>query len=252
MKAYVKSKPRVGRAKKLFFLFLSVSFTGLIFWSLNLSVFKVQKVNLVMDGSPENHVHLEVIRESVAPKLKAFEGQFIWQVPLSKISEKVSQDRRIKQATIRRFLAGHIDVKIIAHEPVALLLHQQKFYPIGLDGSLLPPVVKNLPNLPVLRGHIFFKDEQKRKKAIFLLENIPTEGQFSRKQISEISYHKKYGFQLILVKSATEVRVGEEHLVQRVKYLGRVLNYLASQQLQGRVIDARFRKKVVVRLRNQP
>ena len=52
--------------------------------------------------------------------------------------------------------------------------------------------------------------------------------------------------------SVAEVKVGDADFGPKFIRVEKVLAYLDSQNIKGRVIDARFSKKVVVRVRKGP
>ena len=121
------------------------------------------------------------------------------------------------------------------------------------SGSILPvKLSKQDIDLPILRGANFHKDEVLRGKAVALLREVPDRGLFSKQNISEIRYEKKNGFILHLVNRNTLVKLGKDNFVQKSSFIERAMSYLESQRLEGRVIDARYSKKVVVKLRNEP
>ena len=70
------------------------------------------------------------------------------------------------------------------------------------------------------------------------------------RSVSEIQYSKKDGLVLVLGLDDNTVIMGDREFKKRIDHVRRVVQYLRSENLRGRVIDARFSKKVVVRLRN--
>jgi hypothetical protein len=122
---------------------------------------------------------------------------------------------------------------------------------VGRDASLLSRL-KSPIDLPLLRGAQFFEDVQLRRQAVDLMNEIPFEGVFHQGLISEVRFDKHKGFELLLTNGWTRVNMGKEDFSRRVRFIERVLNYLQEHKMQARVIDARFSKKVVVRLRNAP
>jgi hypothetical protein len=57
---------------------------------------------------------------------------------------------------------------------------------------------------------------------------------------------------MTLIQPAVQVVLGEDSLNTKVERVAQVLNYLSAEQIKGRVIDASFSKKVLVRLRKGP
>jgi len=85
-----------------------------------------------------------------------------------------------------------------------------------------------------------------------LIDKTQGTSELQAKNISEIFYSKKEGFKIFLKGVATEVRMGDSDFGPKISRVEKVLSYLDSQNVKGRVIDARFSKKVVVRVRKAP
>jgi hypothetical protein len=124
-----------------------------------------------------------------------------------------------------------------------------RVYPIARDGTLMPALaLKDVPNFPLLRGKEFLSDVSLRERAIQLMEAIPSEGRFARSMVSEIM-HSPDGFSLYLGGQIAEVKMGDDEFELKANRVEKVLSYLHNRGLKGRTIDARFAKKVVVRVR---
>jgi cell division septal protein FtsQ len=157
-------------------------------------------------------------------------------------------------------LPNSIRIDVTPHVAVANVLGNQSdvMYPVARDGSVLPAVeASEAPDSPILRGEQFLKDSHLRARVLEILDAIPDAGSFSRDQISEMYLDKNNDFLLTLKKNGSQVNIGHENFDPdvfrtRAGRVGRVLNYLEDQQMVGRVIDARYSKKVVVKLRNEP
>lgn len=81
---------------------------------------------------------------------------------------------------------------------------------------------------------------------------LKEENPLSSQKVSEILFDKKQGFSLILTPEAEIVRLGFDNFEKKIGMAKKVFSYMQSKGLKGRVIDVRFSKKVVVRLRNAP
>jgi cell division septal protein FtsQ len=202
------------------------------------------------------HVYLfPKIKEALDQKLKPLYGQHILKIDLEKVLSAVEKDLRIKDATIARVLPNTIQVKISPYTPIANILstRNNKFYPVARDGEVLPPVATSeVPDAPILRGEIFLKKEEIRIGAVELLKALPESGSVSVHTAAEITYDGKKGYQILLSSSALQIWMGFDDFASRISQAKRVVDYLESEKLSGRIIDARFGKKVVVKLRNAP
>jgi cell division protein FtsQ len=104
----------------------------------------------------------------------------------------------------------------------------------------------------LLDGEQFEKNIEMRKKAIRLMSEVPADGKFSKRNISELRYDPKEGFWATLIQSGIRVKIGEENIPLKSARVAQVIEYMETRQLEARVIDANLSKKVLVRLRKDP
>lgn len=201
-----------------------------------------------------NQVLQRKLKEDLSEQLESYAQKSIWSVPLESILHSIQSDSRVENVTVRRQFPNRVELQVHPVKPQLLLLGRKgKFHPVAKDGRLMPPLlVGESPNLPILRGLNFFKEKQTRKDLVQIYLKLPESGRFSRAQISEIRRNSKKETTLFLNEFGHQVVVSkklDESLVARVE---QVLSYLESRSIKSRVIDARFSKKVVVRVRNAP
>lgn len=195
----------------------------------------------------------EKIKSTLEPELAAYAGRYFWQVNLERIAEIARRDKRVKDVVLEREFPSRVKVRVEPRTPVlAYFTESGRVSPVAADGTLLPPVpAMEAPGLPLLRGREFPKDPALRESAIDMVRRIQAAGGFENRPISEIVYNQKDGFDIYL-PGALQVKMGDTDFGPKVSRVQKVLNYLDSRQIEGRVIDARFAKKVVVRVRNTP
>ncbi|MGE0762711.1 MAG: cell division protein FtsQ/DivIB [Bdellovibrionales bacterium] len=205
------------------------------------------------DGSDQPQLFAR-IQTSLQKELKNYQGKWLWQARLSEVLQKVQADRRVRSARVDRVFPNRLRVVIEPQQPVMAWADEVgRLFPVATDASLLPALPLNeVRDMPLLRGKVFKNDLSLREQAIALLGALPESGPLARERVAEISYTQKNGFALMLTQSGIEVRLGVTEIEKKTERIAQVLNYLQDQQLRGRVIDARFAKKVVVRLRNAP
>lgn len=204
-------------------------------------------------GSVE-HLLFERIKSSLTPQMKIYEGRLVWQLPLRQVYDLVSKDKRVKKVAVYREFPSKVRMEIEPHTPVlAYFARDGRVYPVARDATLLPALLTfESPDLPILRGDELRDEPSLRELAIDLLSTIPEEGSFSRNLVSEILYNSKDGFKVFVTGASSEVKLGDTDFGPKISRVQKVLSYLESQNIKGRVIDARFSKKVVVRVRNTP
>jgi cell division septal protein FtsQ len=222
--------------------------------ALNPSWIRIESVQVDLANSSHEDLLFQRIRKSLEPQFKYLEGKYFWQVPLKQVYEITSKDRRVKRLSVRREFPSQVWVEIEPYTPVlAYLSGDGRIYPVATDATLLPALApSDAPDLPFLRGEDF-KDEPKlREAAIDLYNTLPDDGALSKKTVSEIYYSKKDGFEVYVSGQTSDVKMGDTDFGPKISRVQKVLSYLDSQNIKGRVIDARFSKKVVVRVRKAP
>lgn len=229
--------------------------TGLgIYLSFNPHWIKIENVQISLAPESNEDLLFQRIKTTLVPQTQKLAGRFVWEIPLSEVYNLVAADKRVRKVSVYREFPSRLNIVIEPYTPVlAYLGGDNRIYPVAADATLLPPQpLKDGQDLPILRGDEL-KDEQKlREAALDLFDHLPTDGQLRRKNISEIVYSKKNGFQLFVSGLPSEIKMGDSDFGPKISRVERVLTYLDSQNIKSRVIDARFAKKVVVRVRKAP
>ncbi len=233
---------------------LAAALAGGVWLLFNPYWIKIESVQVVLAPTSTQDLLYQRIKTSLAPQFQYFAGRFFWEVPLSKVYEIAAKDKRVRKVQIYREFPTKLRVEVEPQTPVlAYLSSDNRIYPIAADATLLPALtLQDVPDLPILRGEEF-RDEQKvRETALELFEMIPAEGNLRKKAVSEILYSRKDGYRIFLNSVSSEIKMGDADFGPKLSRVEKVLAYLDSQNIKGRVIDARFSKKVVVRVRKGP
>lgn len=245
MKAYVRLITVLG---------VTAVLAGAVYLGAEAGWGRLEPVDVVMAPGSDQQQLFAHIQGSLQKELKAYQGKWLWETSLPKILDEVQDDRRVRSARIDRVFPNRLRVVIEPHQPVMAWVDDVgRLFPVATDASLLPDLpLHEIRDMPLLRGKQFKTDQLLREQAIQLFERLPVAGPLARERVAEISFSEKNGFSLMLVQSGIEVRLGTNDIERKSERIAQVLNYLQDQQLRGRVVDARFAKKVVVRLRNAP
>lgn len=225
------------------------------FYSLNrVGFFNLQKVDISFEGSREHDQFLAPFKKNLQEVIELEEGKSLWKLNLQQIADKVRSQKWVKGAQILRRWPASLSVQIVPKEIKLLYLSKSgKMLPIVPDGSFLDSVsLANSPDVVLLKGENFENNVEMRKKAVQMIGEIPEDGWFSQKNISELNYDGKEGFWVTLIKSGVQVKMGEEHFALKASRVDRVMKYMENRQFDARVIDANLSKKVLVRLRKGP
>lgn len=190
------------------------------------------------------------IEKQLKNMASVYYGQSLFQVNIKELARQIEAQRPIKKAHVVRRFPDKLRVEVVLHRPVAVLLTgKNKFFPVSRTGEILNEVkVSHLPDLPIVRGRAIEKNKDAMAGAIDLILKLPPEGRFSERGISEVYKSAKNGYVAVLKTTGTEVLLGEKDFLTRSRQVSKVLKYMDDERLKGRVVDARFGNKVVVKL----
>jgi cell division protein FtsQ len=242
---------------KLFVAFgvLPAVIAGSMYWLNENGFFNINQVEIVLVDSPVSQSNFySPMADKLEKQMLEFKGQSLWSVKLSQVVGLLNSQNWIESHSISRSWPSALTVKIKPHDIKLVYLGKNgKYMPIISDGSFLDTVdSKQAPDVTLLEGENFLQKKELRQKAVKVLKEIPADGTFSRKTISEIRYDQKDGFSMTMMKTGIQVKIGEEQVGIKSARVSQVVDYLQTRQFDARVIDANLSKKVLVRLRNDP
>jgi cell division protein FtsQ len=227
---------------------------GSMYWLNEKGFFNISQVEIVIvDGQAQANFYQPLI-EKLEKQMSPFKGQSLWSVKLSQVMAILDSQNWIENHNLARSWPGVLKVKVKPHDVKLLYVGKNgKLFPIIEDGSFLDGVdAKQAPDVTLLDGDVFAQQKQLRSKAVKVIKEIPNEGSFSKKTISEVRYDSKDGFSMTMIKTGIQVKIGEEQVALKSARVAQVVDYLQSRQFDARVIDANLSKKVLVRLRKDP
>lgn len=239
-------------------IFYSLCLAGLIgigvYYFPHITLFQIQEIPVEIKSSSTHQYFAEQMKDNVKAKLSFLNEQNVWLVSLKKIYEQVSSESWIESINLKRVFPNRLKIDIKSKEIIFVFVNQKnEFIPILEDGLTVPAQAANLlPDVPVLRIKKNIFNEETLKKITALMKLIPRENFFSLSNIKEVNWSDDEGLSLSLLKPDAEIIFGSEEIDKRSKRVQNVLSYLDTQSQKARVIDSRFSKKVLVRLRKGP
>lgn len=232
---------------------------GFAIWSLDQNgFFEIQTLDIQVNTQSDQKNYIKAYVNDLNQQLENFKGQSLWQVELSQVKVLLQQEKWIKEFRVYRTWPSTLSVEMTAQE-IAFLYSDAKqmtkgvLRPMNMEGEFLPEVdTRQAPAKAFLKGEVFLKDMNKRKKAIELLRSMPAEGKMAVDQLSEVNYDSKVGFWISMIQSDMKVQLGDDQFSMKTARVSQVLDYLEKKNLKARVIDANLSKKVLVRLQQNP
>jgi cell division protein FtsQ len=238
-------------------LFLGLIFAvtcGLYFQLSGSEFFKIQKVKVFIENEDSSRFSSLSALEKVSQAADKMRGQDLFRVDLTGLQNQLHDEDWIQSFQISRRWPSQLEVRIRPQAVYFSILNERgKLLPVIESGKVLQEVaVSRAPEAPVTRQSEFINNDKLRARAIEILKNIPLQGEFSRKSISEIEFDNSRGFLLTLSDGNISVKLGENNVRQKSLQITQVMHYLKERQFQARVIDANLSQKVLVRLRKDP
>ncbi|HEX4923393.1 MAG TPA: FtsQ-type POTRA domain-containing protein [Bdellovibrionales bacterium] len=214
-------------------------------------LFKIAHVQLIASPDSSGQMMFDEYRESLERRLAKIKGVDIWEADVGGIAAHAESLPWVRKVSVRRIFPSTIRVEVEPKAIAAVIATDKgRLLPLSNEADLLPPLpATKFPDVPVIRDRKIFKDEALRKKTVGILRELPDKGLMGRANIAEISADQGEEFWLSLVEDNLKVKIGSTHVPLRAARVEKVLEYLRSNNMQARVIDADFSKKVVVKLR---
>ena len=236
--------------KKIFLFILilaggmSLLFFGWFFYSA-----EVEFVELKTDPHFKNAHWTPALKQKFMSRLNSYKNQKIRSISLNQMAHDLRELHPAAELRIHRQLPNRIIVFLKKSKPLLLLLRDQgEKIPISFQGDLQPPLNLNqFPDLPILRGELFYKNQDLRREICSLIGKLPNKGLLISKNISEITYNKKKkSFRLFLIPGYTTLEVTSNPSVKQIRNINFVLKYLIQRKMKERTVDARWEKKIIV------
>ena len=239
------------------FLFLLVSLTIILlttcfYYIDNSNFFKLKYIDISYT-SPHQIKHFYWLDRinSLKQKWGSFKGRNLWNIRISKIKKKLSKETWIKEFQVQRKWPNRLNVLLTPRKILAIEINNQAVVlPLSENGDTLDPSPLTRSVIaPVLRysqQSSLQNNKKTRTRVTHLLSHLPSQGYLSLSQIDEVAVEQNRIY-LHILKEKIKIWLGEKHIPIKVARVERVLEYLKSQNITNRVIDAHLSQKVLVR-----
>ncbi len=241
--------------KKTSFVIIILTIGFLCFFLSDDELFEVKKVNISVNSGLEGNKDYFMVQSSLGEKLVNIKGRNLWSIGLKKATEVAVEDPRIEKIELSRKIPNTIIAKVTAETPLFYFSSKGSLnYVVTMNAKIID-IKKNKNayiDLPILKGEIFRKNIEKRQFIIEWFNELPAEGLISKDKVSQIEYIKNKGFKIHLNQRPEGILLGEKELNRKTLRAERVLRYLVTKEVNARLVDARYREKVVVKLQEAP
>ncbi len=231
--------------------FLSLLFTASLvggYYIFHGSFFNLSDIEITYTEASDYTVSLN---ERILDSVEKYKNLPLWKINLAKLEDELRAQNWVQGVTISRQYPSSLEVQITPKKIIANIVRSPtKMIPIAEDSQMLPITNhKNAPDVPLLIGKDFLRNQSLRESALKLLKDLPQDGSFSSKNISEMT-SRKNEFAIRIKGSSASILMNTEDVPVKAARVAKVVDYLNERDLNGRVIDTNFSKKVLVKLRN--
>lgn len=216
--------------------------------------FKIEKVEVTLNDGVMMPAWLQAEWKELLSDSQKFKGQDLWSLDMENVIQQVKMRPWVRQVSLSRSWPDGMVLSIDLKELKALgRAKKGNLLPILEDGTILPSEqMASFVSLPILSGEIKIDNKERVQEALHLLSLFSGQGVLSIDRVSELGFHSKEGYWILVMPFATKVRWGFSDFEKKISRVKQVMEYLDSRQIGARVIDADLSKKVVVRLRKTP
>ena len=176
----------------------------------------------------------------------------IFDVPVSRIEEALSQNPWIEEALARRVFPDRLIVEVRERSPRAILQLEELHY-VDHEGIVFKRVAPGEPvNFPVVTGLLPTDMEDPEGKELLarsleLVSLWESSERLGADRLSEIHVAKGRGLSVITRGVVTEIQFGLDNFPLKMEKLVKLLDRIEEQGIYAGYIDLSFRNMIVVR-----
>ena len=232
-----KNKKRINTSKVVIIFSLILIVVIVLYTSLNSGIFNSDNIEI------EGNKYVEY--EYIIKALEVNNNKNIFRYNIKDMEEILLNNKYIDKVEIKRLLPNTLKVSIIEKEIVANLYNEEVYCYIDKEGNFIDEIDENNKDNEVITVHIDynktdsqeikFKNEENKKRLLYLLEYIKEEGIY--KKIDNIDMTKPNSINMITKEEINILLNSDEELNYNISRLAMILADLQNKKQKGGEID---------------
>lgn len=232
-----KNKKRINTSKVVIIFSLILIVVIVLYTSLNSGIFNSDNIEI------EGNKYVE--SEYIIKALDINNNKNIFRYNIKDMEEILLNNKYIDKVEIKRLLPNTLKVSIIEKEIVANLYNEEIYCYIDKEGNFIDEIDENNKDNEVITVHIDynktdsqeikFKNEENKKRLLYLLEYIKEEGIY--KKIDNIDMTKPNSINMSTKEDINILLNSDEELKYNISRLAMILSDLQNKKQKGGEID---------------
>ena len=232
-----KNKKRINTSKVVIIFSLILIVVIVLYTSLNSGIFNSDNIEI------EGNKYVE--SEYIIKALEVNNNKNIFRYNIKDMEEILLNNKYIDKVEIKRLLPNTLKVSIIEKEIVANLYNEEIYCYIDKEGNFIDEIDENNKDNEVITAHIDynktdsqeikFKNEENKKRLLYLLEYIKEEGIY--KKIDNIDMTKPNSINMSTKEDINILLNSDEELKYNISRLAMILADLQNKKQKGGEID---------------
>ena len=232
-----KNKKRINTSKVVIIFSLILIVVIVLYTSLNSGIFNSDNIEI------EGNKYVE--SEYIIKALEVNNNKNIFRYNIKDMEEILLNNKYIDKVEIKRLLPNPLKVSIIEKEIVANLYNEEIYCYIDKEGNFIDEIDENNKDNEVITVHIDynktdsqeikFKNEENKKRLLYLLEYIKEEGIY--KKIDNIDMTKPNSINMSTKEDINILLNSDEELKYNISRLAMILADLQNKKQKGGEID---------------
>ena len=232
-----KNKKRINTSKVVIIFSLILIVVIVLYTSLNSGIFNSDNIEI------EGNKYVE--SEYIIKALEVNNNKNIFRYNIKDMEEILLNNKYIDKVEIKRLLPNTLKVSIIEKEIVANIYNEEIYCYIYKEGNFVDEIDENNKDNEVITVHIDynktdsqeikFKNEENKKRLLYLLEYIKEEGIY--KKIDNIDMTKPNSINMGTKEDINILLNSDEELKYNISRLAMILADLQNKKQKGGEID---------------